>query len=91
MELTSRLASNSVFKWRKSNTSRGHDPHLLDFPPGLDDLLVTLGGEGDVDPPRELVLEVPRRFAVPDEDQRVLIGRLEGGEAAWAREMAARE
>lgn len=60
----------------------GDDPGLLDELPGLDDLLVSLGGEGHVDPPRELVLEVPGRLAVADEDEGVLVGRLEGGEAA---------
>lgn len=58
---------------------------LLDQPPGLDDLLVPLGGERHVDPAGEFVLEVPRRLAVTDEDESVLVGRLEGGEAANVR------
>lgn len=59
----------------------GDDACGFDLLPGLDDLLVTLGGEGNVNPSSEFVLEVPRRFAVADEDQGVLVGRLEGGEA----------
>ena len=60
----------------------GDDAGRLDLPSGLDDLLLALGGEGAVVPSGELVLEVPSRLPVPDEDERVLVRRLlEGREA----------
>ena len=60
----------------------GDDAGRLDLLPGLDDLLLPLGGEGAVVPARELVLEVPRRLPVPDEDEGVLVrSLLEGREA----------
>lgn len=40
---------------------------------------MTLGAQGDVDPAGELVLKVPGRLAVTDENEGRLIGRLTNG------------
>ena len=47
-------------------------------------LLVALGREGHVDPTGEFVLEIPPQFAVPDKEEGVLLGRLEGGKPGCA-------
>ena len=76
-------AYRSLLKRRECHV--GQQSRVLDQPPGLDDLLVPPGGERHVDPAGEFVLEVPRRFAVTDEDESVLVGRLEGGKATSMR------
>ena len=45
----------------------------LDELTGLDDLLVTLGGERNVNPTGELVLKVPGRLPMTNEDKGVLV------------------
>ena len=47
----------------------------------LDGLTMSLFTQRTIVPSREDVLQVPRRFTMPDQDQRVLVSSLDSGEA----------
>jgi hypothetical protein len=81
LEHVPQRAYRSLLQRREGHV--GEESGILNQLARLDDLLVSLGRQGDVDPTGEFVLEVPGRFAVTDQYERVLVCRLEGGEAIY--------
>ena len=72
-------ADGTLLEGRKGNV--GLDAGLLDELTTVGGLDVTGLAQWAIVPPGELVGEVPCRFSVTDEDERVLVGLLNGGEA----------